>query len=89
MTFYPIPSLLKNMMSAGLPSTTKTEDEDFHQQMEVEYALQRRAKTNNNVVKARLPRYMLSEFTKFRLNKGWDESTAIRFALHKLLKSSN
>ena len=75
------------MMSAGLPSITKKEEEDFHQRMKVEYELQR--KRNSNIVKARLPEYMLNEFTKFRLNKGWDESTAIRFALHKLLKSTN
>ena len=76
-------------MSAGLPSTSKTEEEDFHEAMKVEYALQRRAKTNNNLVQARLPGYMLSEFHKFRSKKGWDESTTIRFALHQLLKSSN
>ena len=77
------------MMSAGLPSISKTEEKDFHEQMDVEYALQRRAKTNNNLVQARLPEYMLIEFTRFRVEKGWDESTTIRFALHQLFKSSD
>lgn len=77
------------MMSAGLPSISKTEEEDFHEQMDVEYALQRRAKTNDNLVQARLPEYMLSEFHKFRLEKGWNGPTTIRFALHQLFKSSN
>lgn len=79
------------MMSAGLPSPSKTEEEDFHEEMKVLYASKRRFKRddNNNLVKARLPEYLLIEFTKFRVKKGWDESTAIRFALHKLLKPSN
>ena len=77
------------MMSAGLPSASKTEEEDFHEQMEVQYKSQRRDRANINVVKARLPEYMLNKFTEYRARKGWDESTVIRFALHKLLNSSN
>jgi len=78
------------MMSAGLPSISKTEEENFHNQMEVQYESQRRKKNyNSNLVQARLPEYMLSKFLEYRAKKGWDESTVIRFALHKLLKSSN